>query len=539
MSDAAVLIEEDDVIDNIDKVLASCPHNLEIYESVLKKLNPIVVRSSEDEEYRNKLAQSFFLWKQLKTSISGCRVEKILKLADENHLHWYLRTLRGVIVLMRNLSVSNQEIPLELGLQNVVIKLFTIIASFHFTYENMETSLYVASVSFLHNISKTNIGYEKIDMDSLMIFLQYPTEHPDKNQELLTPFLLYFVNLASNDDFLYSFFRQEARDKILYSFLLQEIISDYTNIQNYTRSKKSLNIGDTPEELDFMDFVLLKLFITLSSNESFGFYLEKLDENPEKTEECIDFLEVLQLVITSKEKWNKPQLIGIMSWCYKIFDHASKDLKEYFKKGKDDEMIAAVMHKKLLFTLGIIAGLSEYEDVLQFLLSYGGLETLVCMLRVLQDNLLRINFVKDGSGNTQSIKTTDSLGSKVEDMSKVQHRVDFETHTISATNFPEVKLLVIEILTHLTYRKKEVQDRIRELHGLELVLSNCVIDDNDPFIKERSIICVKFLLENNAANQDFVAKLEAKRAANEDVLEEAGYEVKIDGSGQIKLQEKT
>ena len=80
-----------------------------------------------------------------------------------------------------------------------------------------------------------------------------------------------------------------------------------------------------------------------------------------------------------------------------------------------------------------------------------------------------------------------------------------------------------------------MQDRIRELHGLELVLSNCVIDDNDPFIKERSVVCIKYLLQDNRPNQDFVAQLEAKKAVQDDVLSEAGYEVKIGNTGELKL----
>lgn len=133
------------------------------------------------------------------------------------------------------------------------------------------------------------------------------------------------------------------------------------------------------------------------------------------------------------------------------------------------------------------------------------------------------------------MKTMDATGEKVSDEALLNQRVDYDSFQILPTNFPECKLLIIEILTMLVYNRREVQDRIRELHGLELVLSNCVIDDNDPFIKERSVVCIKYLLQDNRPNQDFVAQLEAKKAVQDDVLSEAGYEVKIGNTGELKL----
>ncbi len=49
---------------------------------------------------------------------------------------------------------------------------------------------------------------------------------------------------------------------------------------------------------------------------------------------------------------------------------------------------------------------------------------------------------------------------------------------------------------------------------LEIVLSNCAIDDNEPFIKERSIMFLKYALYKNQENQEFVAKLEQRTAVD-------------------------
>jgi ataxin-10 len=97
--------------------------------------------------------------------------------------------------------------------------------------------------------------------------------------------------------------------------------------------------------------------------------------------------------------------------------------------------------------------------------------------------------------------------------------------------------MIIEILNALVHENFEVQEKMREVHGLELVLSNCIIDDNEPFIKERSIVCLRFLLLNNQKNQEFVSKLEAREAIPNETLDEAGFEVDI-VDGKVKLKEK-
>lgn len=103
--------------------------------------------------------------------------------------------------------------------------------------------------------------------------------------------------------------------------------------------------------------------------------------------------------------------------------------------------------------------------------------------------------------------------------------------------FPLIKGKIITLLSLLTLHNPTVQNRIRELHGLEMILSNCMIDRNNPFIRERAILCIRYLLEGNAENQAFVAKLEAKETVSEGAIDEAGYQTEfIDG--KLKLKKK-
>lgn len=535
-----MLTNEDKIIDKVEKILASCPYNETLYQEILEELNHIVIRTAQDEEYRNSLANSFAIWKQLKTTLSGCIVEKIIKLNDDEHIYWYLRTVRGLIILMRNLSVSNQDIPQELLLQNVVVDLFAKVATFKFSYDDMETSTFIAITSFLHNITKNSVVFDKTTMDSLMIFLKYPLDHPQKKQELLFPYILYFVNLAGSDDFLYYFFRQDSCTEILYDFFVVQIINDHSTLSKYLKggsaNKHNLAGTDGDDELKPIDAALIRLFSRLAVNESFCGFFEKLKDRD--TNKTIDILHVMQLVLTSSEKWDKFQLITILTWCYNIFEKLAADTTTYFKQDEDNEAKAKLIHEQLYSILDILVSLSKFEHALEFLNSYGALERLVPLLGLLQTNLIRINFTKDKSGQVTKVKTTDSIGEKITEKKKLENRVDYTNNVIKSTNFPEIKSFIIELLANLSHKNKTNQDKIRELHGLETVLSNCVIDDNDPFIKERSIVCIRFLLEGNAENQRIVAELEAKGVVKNDDLEEAGLEVDINKGGEIKLTAK-
>lgn len=101
--------------------------------------------------------------------------------------------------------------------------------------------------------------------------------------------------------------------------------------------------------------------------------------------------------------------------------------------------------------------------------------------------------------------------------------------------YPNVKSLCMENIGYLCFKDPRVQNKLRESHILELILSNCIIDDYNPFLKEYSIVCVKYALENNQSNQELIARLEAKQVVDDSILEQTGYRAVIE-NGEIKLQ---
>ncbi|CAG8712827.1 11552_t:CDS:2, partial [Scutellospora calospora] len=63
---------------------------------------------------------------------------------------------------------------------------------------------------------------------------------------------------------------------------------------------------------------------------------------------------------------------------------------------------------------------------------------------------------------------------------------------------------------------------VRKLGGIPLVLNQCNIDDNNPYIREYAIFALRNLLINNSENQKLVKELEPIEPVQNDILGEIG-----------------
>ncbi|MCJ1309812.1 copper transport protein [Agyrium rufum] len=99
-----------------------------------------------------------------------------------------------------------------------------------------------------------------------------------------------------------------------------------------------------------------------------------------------------------------------------------------------------------------------------------------------------------------------------------------------------LKKLVVLVLSSLVWKSTIVQDQIRHYGGVEMVLNCCNFDANNPYIKEHAIMCLRFLLERNKANQDIVDELQARKVVPNEVLHKKGYETYIDEQGKVGLR---
>ncbi|KAL8853940.1 MAG: hypothetical protein Q9221_001248 [Calogaya cf. arnoldii] len=100
-----------------------------------------------------------------------------------------------------------------------------------------------------------------------------------------------------------------------------------------------------------------------------------------------------------------------------------------------------------------------------------------------------------------------------------------------------LKKLVVLVLSSLVWKAPKVQDQIRSYGGVEMILACCNFDANNPYIREHAIMCLRFLLENNANNQAIVENLKPRGAAagsegaNDESVGEAKGERRAGGVG--------
>lgn len=55
-----------------------------------------------------------------------------------------------------------------------------------------------------------------------------------------------------------------------------------------------------------------------------------------------------------------------------------------------------------------------------------------------------------------------------------------QTHQQASSDFKFVKRDIVKIIGNMAYENKIVQDEVRELGGIPLILNQCNIDDNNP-----------------------------------------------------------
>ncbi|XP_042968508.1 ataxin-10 [Carya illinoinensis] len=87
---------------------------------------------------------------------------------------------------------------------------------------------------------------------------------------------------------------------------------------------------------------------------------------------------------------------------------------------------------------------------------------------------------------------------------------------------------IVAVIGNCAYGRKHVQDGIRHKNGIPLLLQQCVTDEDNPFLREWGIWCVRNILEQNAENQRVVAELELQGSVDVPELTGLGLRVEVD-----------
>ncbi|XP_066406027.1 ataxin-10 isoform X1 [Molothrus aeneus] len=94
---------------------------------------------------------------------------------------------------------------------------------------------------------------------------------------------------------------------------------------------------------------------------------------------------------------------------------------------------------------------------------------------------------------------------------------------------------LIRLIGNLCYKNKENQDKVYDLDGISLILDNCSIDDNNPFVSQWAVYAIRNLTEQNEQNQALIAQMERKGLADSSALQSMGLEIQ-QRDGKLILQ---
>lgn len=208
-------------------------------------------------------------------------------------------------------------------------------------------------------------------------------------------------------------------------------------------------------------------------------------------------LEVVAFILTT-EDWSDEKSGALTYWLIPLV----LDLVPKVTLAIDLAQNLIQFHRNALLLFEMLAKVTLSKDARGKLLASGALTILVNLLRSIHTHI-----------QPQLLKKT----------------------TLLAERLPMVRCLIVETLTNLVHDSPQVRDELRELHALELILSSCVIDDDNPFLKERAILCLRYCLKGSSANQQFVAQLEAIKTQDDLVLHEVGYKAEV-SNGKVQLR---
>lgn len=272
--------------------------------------------------------------------------------------------------------------------------------------------------------------------------------------------------------------------------------------------------------------LLLTIVDELYNHESFGGILCQIEKNqytpnPDETVESssLPLIFLIQSCCTyNMNDLTDLDLLPLAAWTIEYFKLIKDKCQPLLKApilNEEEQILLGYHHRKMIAVLDIMSTFLEMNIVIQTFDEYKLIDEIIDIFATIEFNTLKPK-LKD---NVQNVKP----GHMIQDKKQ----------------FPGVKSILIEIITALVHIKKSNQDRVRELNGIELILNNCNLDTNEPFIKERSILCIKYLLLENSENQNFISQLDIKGTEitkeTDEVLQKAGYEVEI-VNGKVGLK---
>ncbi|XP_077122752.1 ataxin-10 isoform X2 [Ranitomeya variabilis] len=207
--------------------------------------------------------------------------------------------------------------------------------------------------------------------------------------------------------------------------------------------------------------------------------------------------------LTEREQTNLQQIAEFLSDC---FQKQCQAVLKLAAPGSCEEEALVVIS-----LLDLLCEMTSDADHL------GCLQRCPGLLDTVIDTLRLTHLAGKQSKNVFTSTHTASLGSDL-----THAAVGFKAH-------------LIRLIANLCYKNRENQDKIHQLDGIPLILDNCSIDDNNPFLNQWAVYAIRNLTEHNEKNQEQIASMERQGLADTSLLESMGLHVE-ERDGKLLLK---
>lgn len=386
----------------------------------------------------------------------------------------YLRLLRGCVILLRNICVEPREVAMD-----VVVDALKAAQGLPPTEvgDKLITAYYevIANMSCWCRDVRRIAGIEAVNL----------------------PFSVALLNMMDDDGVEAVLGSNQPVVEFLFRAVLNQPTATHSTATVSSATVSTATGPATPAQTTANQSATESNFTTivvkLITHSSFGGYMDR-------HRQCHELiLQKCQLLLPAME-WDNYQIVAILVWLTAVFVSQSGNVMKCI----ESRTTLTPHHLGLLMSLDCLSELAKFHAAIEFIVKYNVVQDLVSLLKAVHEYIEPYNLTKPKPTNPH-------------------------------VSFPHIKSIIIEILSYLVYDNFQVQEYLRTLGALHVILSCCGIDDDNPFIKERAIMCLKFLLKGNVENQHLVGALEAKNVVNPEVLEELGGEVHVK-DGNIKLK---
>ncbi|XP_031721571.1 ataxin-10 isoform X1 [Anarrhichthys ocellatus] len=192
--------------------------------------------------------------------------------------------------------------------------------------------------------------------------------------------------------------------------------------------------------------------------------------------------------------------------------------------------------------LTLATGSASSDEVLQEALTVISLLDVLCEMTSDHRQFMFLQDHPDLLGTTvELLRQVHAVGKASKNIFSAAQSFSFSGDGDPASQSPVIsfKAHLIRLIGNLCYSNTDNQNKVRDLEGIPLILDNCNIDSNNPFISQWAIFTIRNLLEHNTQNQEQIAALERRGTADYSALRELGFLVEErDGSLLLKTVRK-